>query len=430
MRVKLVRNFATLSRAQRHAYFAALGGWSLDAFDFFIFIVSLKTISADLKTTLTAVTFGITLTLAMRPVGALLFGWLAEKYGRRPILIANVLSYALIELTTAFAPNLAVLLILRAAFGLAMGGEWGVGAALAFETLPTEGRGFFSGLLQQGYVIGFLLAAAVSRLFFVIVGWRGLFVIGALPALFVLYIRFGVGESPAWLAGRHSRRSSLRDLWQIISGNAPMLLYMIVLMALFNALSHSSQDLYKPFLLAHGGVTSAGADDILMLMNVGALFGGLVFGGLSERLGRRNSIAIASFLCLPLIPLWIYAPSVPLLALGAFLIQFVVQGAWGIVPVHLNELSPPGVRAVLPAFAYQFGNFAMAFLAPLQSSLSGAHERDLGAVLAWTLGIVAVVLVVVTLVGTEAKSVVFTDDPEGLDSPFSSEALEHVNSER
>lgn len=428
--MRLVRDFSRLTRSQRHAYFAALGGWSLDAFDFFIFIVSLKAISTDLKSTLTAVAFGITLTLAMRPVGALLFGWLAEKYGRRPILMANVLSYAVIELGTAFAPSLGVLLILRGAFGLAMGGEWGVGAALAFETLPTEGRGLFSGLLQQGYVLGFLLAAAVSRLFFAAVGWRGLFIIGALPALFVLYIRFGVGESPAWLAGQHSRRASPRELWRIIASNAPMLVYMIVLMALFNALSHGSQDLYKPFLLTQRGISSERADDMLMLMNVGALLGGLVFGALSERLGRRKAIASATLLCIPVIPLWTYAPSVPLLALGGVLMQFMVQGAWGIVPVHLNELSPPGVRAVLPAFAYQLGNFAMAFLAPIQSSLAGTHERDLGPVLAWTLGIVAVVLAVVTLVGPEAKSVALSDNPLRNDMSISRDAVYCVRTDR
>ena len=411
--MKLIRKFTALTRAQRHAYFAALGGWTLDAFDFFIFIVSLKAISTDLRASLTAVAFGITLTLAMRPVGALLFGWLAEKYGRRPILMTNVLAFAVIELATAFAPNLAVLLLLRGLFGLAMGGEWGVGAALAFETLPAEGRGFFSGLLQEGYVLGFLLAAAVSRLFFATVGWRGLFVIGALPALLVLYIRLGVGESPVWLAGRTARRASFGELRRIVVRNAPLLLYMILLMAVFNAFSHGSQDLYKPFLLIRRGLSPARADDLLMLMNIGALLGGVVFGVLSERIGRRRAIACAALLALPVIPLWTYAPGVPLLALGAFLMQFMVQGAWGIVPAHLNELSPPGVRAVLPAFAYQLGNFAMALLAPLQSSLAGPHERDLAEVLAWTLGIVGIVLAAVTLAGREAKSVVFGGGPAG-----------------
>ena len=409
----LIRNFTRLTPPQRHAYFAALGGWTLDAFDFFIFIVTLHAIGRDFHTSLTAVSFGITLTLAMRPLGALLFGWLAEKYGRRPILMANVLSYAVIELASAFAPNLAVLLALRALFGLAMGGEWGVGAALAFETLPAEGRGFFSGLLQEGYVLGFLLAALVSRLFFTTVGWRGLFVIGALPALLVFYIRRGVGESPAWLEGRHRRRASLRELGRIVTANAPALLYMIVLMALFNAFSHGSQDLYKPFLLARYRLGSGQADDVLMLMNVGALFGGIVFGSLSERIGRRWAIACAALLALPVIPLWTYAPSIPLAALGAFLMQFMVQGAWGIVPAHLNELSPPGVRAVLPAFAYQLGNFAMALLAPAQSALAARHGHDLAVVLAGTLAIVAVALTMTTLLGREAKSVAFAGTREG-----------------
>ncbi len=404
--MKLIRNFTRLTPAQRHAYFAALGGWTLDAFDFFIFILCLDAISSNFRTTIQAVAFGITLTLAMRPVGALVFGWMAEKYGRRPVLMLNVLSYALIELATAFSPNLAVLLALRAAFGFAMGGEWGVGAALAFETLPAQGRGFFSGLLQEGYVLGFLLAAALSRLLFSVVGWRGMFVIGAAPALFVLYIRRGVAESPAWLAGRHRRHASLAQLWRIVRANVLLLLYMMVLMAFFNAFSHGSQDLYKPFLLKQLHLGNATADDLIMVMNVGALLGGICFGSLSERIGRRKAVALAAVLSLPVIPLWTYAPTVPLLALGAFLMQFMVQGAWGIVPAHLNELSPPGVRAVLPAFAYQFGNFAMALLAPVQAGIAERHGNDYAWMLAWTLGIVAVALTVATLLGKEAKSAV------------------------
>ena len=402
--MKLIRTFARLTPAQRHAYFAALGGWTLDAFDFFIFILCLDAIRSDFRTTIQAVAFGITLTLAMRPVGALVFGWMAEKYGRRPVLMLNVLSYALIELATAFSPNLAVLIALRAAFGFAMGGEWGVGAALAFETLPAEGRGFFSGLLQEGYVLGFLLAAALSRLLFSVVGWRGMFVIGAAPALLVLYIRRGVAESPAWLAGRHRKRASMVQLWRIARTNVLLLLYMIVLMAFFNAFSHGSQDLYKPFLLKQLRLGNATADDLIMIMNVGALLGGICFGSLSERIGRRKAIALAAVLSLPVIPLWTYAPSVPLLALGAFLMQFMVQGAWGVVPAHLNELSPPGVRAVLPAFAYQLGNLAMALLAPVQAGIAERHGNDYAWMLAWTLGIVAVTLTLVTLAGPEARS--------------------------
>ena len=231
-----------------------------------------------------------------------------------------------------------------------------------------------------------------------------MFVIGAAPALLVLYIRRGVAESPAWLAGRHRKRASMVQLWRIARTNVLLLLYMIVLMAFFNAFSHGSQDLYKPFLLKQLRLGNATADDLIMIMNVGALLGGICFGSLSERIGRRKAIALAAVLSLPVIPLWTYAPSVPLLALGAFLMQFMVQGAWGVVPAHLNELSPPGVRAVLPAFAYQLGNLAMALLAPVQAGIAERHGNDYAWMLAWTLGIVAVTLTLVTLAGPEARS--------------------------
>lgn len=397
--------FAELSSAQRHAYFASLGGWALDAFDFFIFVLCLTAIAADFKTTIHAVAFGISLTLAMRPLGALVFGWLAEKYGRRPILMLNVVSYSVFELASAFAPDLTTLLVLRALFGFAMGGEWGVGAALALETLPAKGRGFFSGLLQEGYVIGFLLASIVSRFAFEHVGWRGMFVIGACPALLVFYIRRNVEESPAWLAGQQSRAASLADVWGAVRQHLPLLLYMIALMACFNAFSHGSQDLYKPFLQKQRGYSSQVSDTLVIVMNFGALLGGICFGSISERIGRKRAIAIAAALSLPMIPLWAFSATPMLLAVGGFLMQFMVQGAWGIVPAHINELSPPAVRAILPGFAYQFGNFIMSLLSPFQAGYAEAHGNDFSGMLAWTIGIVATTLAIVTLLGPEARAV-------------------------
>ena len=396
---------------RRHWSAAAAGflGWSLDAFDFFLMVFMFTAIAREFHAQVAQVAVASAVTLAARPFGALFFGLLADRFGRRPVLIVDVLAFSILELASAFSPNLTTLIVLRAMFGFAMGGEWGVGAALAFETLPAAGRGFFSGLLQEGYVIGFLLAAAASRLFFSAVGWRGMFVIGAVPALFVLYVVRNVAESPAWLAGRHRRRATAGQLWRAVRANIPVLLFMIVLMAFFNAFSHGSQDLYKTFLLIQRGLSEAHADDLIMIMNIGALLGGIFFGSLSERLGRRKAIAVATALALPVIPLWAYAPSVPLLALGAFLMQFMVQGAWGIVPAHLNELSPPGVRAMLPGFAYQLGNFAVALLAPVQARIAEQHGNDYASMLAWTLGIVAIALILVTLWGTEAKSVAMTE---------------------
>jgi len=402
--MSLLDHFRQITPAQRHAYFASLGGWTLDAFDFFIFVLCLNAISADFHTSVQAVAQGIALTLAMRPVGAVVFGWLAEKYGRRPVLMLNVLSYSLLELASAFAPDLTTLLVLRALFGFAMGGEWGVGAALAFETLPAKGRGFFSGLLQEGYVLGFLLASLVSRFAFEHVGWRGMFVIGAAPALLVFYIRRNVGESPAWLAG-NIKRVSAADLSAAVKSNLGLFLYMVLLMACFNAFSHGSQDLYKSFLLKQHGFATSTADTLIIVMNVGALLGGICFGALSERLGRKRAIVLAALLALPMIPLWAFAQTPLLLALGGFLMQFMVQGAWGIVPAHLNELSPGAVRAILPGFAYQLGNFVMSQLSPIQAHIAEGHGNDYATMLAWTIGVVAVLLALVTLLGSEAKSI-------------------------
>ena len=397
--------FRQLTRPQLHAYLAALGGWALDALDFFIFVFCLRSISGEFHTDVKAVSEGITLTLACRPLGALAFGWLAEKYGRRPILMLNVVSYSVVQLATAFAPNLATLLALRALFGFAMGGEWGVGAALALETLPAKGRGFFSGLLQEGYVLGYLLASVVFGTLFDRIGWRGLFIISSVSALLVLYIRFGVHESPAWVAGAAQRREfSGAFVWAAVRDYFPTLAYLVLLMACFNAFSHGSQDLYPTFLQVQHGFSAATTGTITTIMNLGALAGGICFGALSEHLGRRRAIALAALLALPMIPLWAYSHTAAMLAVGAFLMQFMVQGAWGIVPAHLNELSPPAVRAVLPGFAYQLGNLAMAKMAPVQAGFAESYGGDYAYILAWTLAVVAAALISVTVLGPERRS--------------------------
>jgi MFS transporter, SHS family, lactate transporter len=396
--------FRMLTRPQLHAYFAALGGWALDAFDFFIFVFCLKSISTEFHTDIKAVAEGIFLTLAFRPIGALVFGWLAEKYGRRPILMVNVISYSVVQLATAFAPNLATLLVLRAVFGFAMGGEWGVGAALALETLPAKGRGFFSGLLQEGYVIGYLLASFLFWAIFDHLGWRGMFIVSSASALLVMYIRYGVEESPAWLAGATARRASGAEIWAAVKNYFPTLAYLVLLMACFNAFSHGSQDMYPTFLQVQHGFSTSETSIVVIVMNLGALTGGIFFGTLSERLGRKRAIMLAAILALPMIPLWAWSHTAVLLAVGGFLMQFMVQGAWGIVPAHLNELSPPPVRAILPGFAYQLGNLAMAKMGPFQAGIAESHGSNYGYILSWTIAVVAIALILVTAFGPEAKA--------------------------
>ncbi len=403
-----------LTRGQRNAFLAAFAGWSLDAFDYFVFVFCLRAISADFHTQLKAVSLGLFLTLAFRPLGALVFGSLAERFGRRPILMVNIATYSAVQLATALSPDLTALLTLRAIFGFAMGGEWGVGAALALETLPAKGRGFFSGLLQQGYVVGYLLASVVFAYAFVHVGWRGMFVIGAMPALLVLFINFAVEESPAWAAAaqasaaaRGPPRGSAASLLGALRANLPKLVYLVLLMTCFNAFSHGSQDLYPTFLQVQHGFPAKVTGEIAIVANLGALLGGISFGALSERIGRRRAIMAAAALALPMIPLWAYAHTAVLLAAGGFLMPLMVQGAWGIGPAHLTELSPPAVRAVLPGFAYQLGNLAVSGMAPWQIGIAQAHGGNFALVLAGTMAIVALALILMTAAGSEARAAHF-----------------------
>ena len=400
----MLGHLRTLTARQCHAFFAAFGGWSLDAFDFFIFVFCLRAISAEFHTDIKTVAEGLFLTLAFRPLGALAFGWLAEKHGRRRILMLNVACYSLLQLATAFAPDLTSLLALRALFGIAMGGVWGVGAALALETLPASGRGLYSGLLQEGYVIGNLLASALFALVFERIGWRGMFMISAGSALLVLYIRFAVEESPAWLAGAAPRRASAAAVWSAVRNYLPTLAYLMVLMACFNAFSHGSQDLYPTFLQKQRDFSAVATGRIAIVTGLGAVFGGVCFGALSERLGRRKAIMLAATLALPMIPLWVWSHTAAMLALGGFLMQFMVQGAWGVIPAHLNELAPPSVRAILPGFAYQLGNLAVAWLGPVQAGIAESHGGDYAYVMSLTIAAVALALIAITAIGREAPA--------------------------
>jgi SHS family lactate transporter-like MFS transporter len=396
-------HFRGLTPIQRNTFIACFLGWSLDAFDFFILIFCMSAIADEFHAKISAVAEGVVLTLAMRPVGAFLFGAMADRFGRRVTLTIDIIAYSVFELASAFAPTLKTFLIMRALFGIAMGGEWGVGAALAFETLPAKGRGFFSGVLQEGYVVGNLLAALTYGTLFVHIGWRGMFVIGALPAFLVIYIRTKVDESPAWLHGQTMKKDS-GQVFQDIRAYFASFLFLIVLMFAFNSFSHGTQDPYPTFLLKNHGFTPRTIGLIAIISNVGALLGGITFGAWSEHLGRRRAIVIAALLALPVVPLWAYSHSIPMLALGGFLMQFMVQGAWGIIPAHLNELSPPRVRGTFPGLSYQLGNFVASKNLKIQTKL--VEQRYNGmypSVLAWTVAIVASLLAVVTLLGSESK---------------------------
>jgi SHS family lactate transporter-like MFS transporter len=401
--MEFIGHFRRLSSVQRNTFIACFLGWSLDAFDFFILVFCLDALSTQFHTKVSDITEAIFLTLAMRPVGAFLFGMMADRFGRRPTLMIDIIAYSVFELASAFAPSLKFFLIMRALFGIAMGGEWGVGAALAFETLPAEGRGFFSGLLQEGYVVGYLFAALVYGTLFPFIGWRGMFVIGALPAFLVIYIRTKVEESPAWLQGRVSRQAETHLAKDIVA-HLGSFLFLVVLMFAFNSFSHGTQDLYPTFLQKNHQFSPQTVGLIAIVYNIGALLGGILFGTWSERIGRRRAIVIAAILAIPVIPLWAYSHTVPMLALGGFLMQFMVQGAWGVVPAHLNELSPPAVRGTFPGFAYQLGNFLSSRNAVIQARLvEHRYAGNYSPVLAWTVVILASLVAIVAWSGREKR---------------------------
>jgi MFS transporter, SHS family, lactate transporter len=401
--MEFLGHFRRLTPVQRNTFIACFLGWSLDAFDFFILNLCISAIATQFHSKVSDVAEAIFWTLAMRPVGAFLFGMMADRFGRRRTLMVDIIAYSVFELASAFAPSLRMLIITRAFFGIAMGGEWGVGAALAFETLPAKGRGFFSGVLQEGYAVGFLMASLVYGTLFRFVGWRGMFVIGALPAFLVIYIRTKVDESPAWVQGQVSRKAESRWGKDILTYLSPFAL-MVVLMFAFNSFSHGSQDLYPTFLTKDHKFTSQTVGFIAVIANIGALLGGILFGTWSEKIGRRKAIVIAALLSIPIIPLWVYSQTVPMLALGGFLMQFMVQGAWGVIPAHLNELSPPAVRGTFPGFAYQVGNLLASRNQVLQAKIAEQRYGGLFApVLAWTLLIVATLVAVVTGSGRERR---------------------------
>ncbi|HZZ18947.1 MAG TPA: MFS transporter [Opitutaceae bacterium] len=398
-----------LTPPQWRAFAAAYLGWMLDAFDYFIVVMVIDRIAGEFQTKISAVSYALFLTLAFRPVGALIFGVIADKFGRRPSMMASILLFTAVELGSGFAPSLSVFLVLRAIFGIGMGGEWGVGASLCMETVPAGSRGIVSGILQQGYPMGNLLAAVAAWTLLPLIGWRGMFIVGALPAILIVFIRMGVHESPAWIARDREAKANPKkrsaEFWTVFREKWPLLIFMIVLMTAFNCFSHGTQDLYpKGFLGQQRGLPQSTISKIAVVYSLGAIAGGIVFGSLSQVFGRRKAIAAAAFLALPMIPLWVGTGSLVGLTVGAFMIQFAVQGAWGAVPAHLNELSPAAVRGTLPGLVYQLGNLGASYLGPFQAKLAESHGGNYSFALGSVIAVVAVAVGVLALIGPEART--------------------------
>lgn len=419
MYFKTVREQAAgLNSDQKRSFLAAFLGWSMDAFDYFIVILVYAEIGKEFGVSLTKMAFLTTVTLAARPFGAFIFGRWADKVGRRKPLIACVLFYSLVGFLCAFAPNFTVLLVLRLLYGLGMGGEWGLGAALAMEKIPIAKRGFYSGLLQQGYAAGFMAAALAYLVIDPIWGWRGLFAFSLLPAMIVLLVQLRIEESEVWKATQERVAQTKTTVRQIFRN--PIIVrrfvYLVILMTAFNWMAHGAQDVYPTFLKADndGGLGASGQQAIYvaLIYNVGAIVGGMIFGSYSERLGRRRAIMLAAGLAIPVIPLYAYSPTLASLAVGSFMMQFFVQGAWGVIPAHLSELSPDEIRGFYPGVTYQLGNLIASLNLPIQERLAAGHGYPFA--LAATMLPVLLVVILVTAVGKENKGTAFAGQTEAL----------------
>lgn len=384
----------------RHVVAASFLAWMLDACDFFLVLFTLDNVAKSFNTSLESVLLAPTLTLITRPIGAYLCGRAADKYGRKPVMIITILVYSVIEVLSAFSPTLWMFLVLRTLFGIALGGEWGVGTSLIMESVPASWKGTASGILQAGYPAGYLLASIVF-LTLPIVGWRGLFILGGSAVFSALYIWLRVPESPDWLARQKAPKNPTQPqqgLWSVVRQNVALCVFAVTLMAAFNFMSHGSQDLYpKVFLALERHIPAPSITLIVVLYNVAAIAGGLFFGVLSQRIGRQYAIAVAALLTIPLLPLWTLPQSAIWLTVGAVCIQFCIQGAWGVVPAYLSELSPTSVRATFPGLAYQCGNLLAASNALLQTEIGRVLGRGLAPALMLTVGLAAVTVLVLTL---------------------------------
>jgi SHS family lactate transporter-like MFS transporter len=393
-----------LSTTRDHWYAVAAStiGWTLDSFDYFVVVMVLTEIAKEFGRTNAEVALTITLTLAFRPVGAFLFGLMADRYGRRLPLMIDVIAFSTLSVASGLAPNFTTFLVLRALFGIAMGGEWGAGASLVMEKVSPRWRGLLSGILQQGYTTGNLLASLAYFLIVPRFGWRALFFLGGAPALLALFIRSKVKESEVW---ERTHRKEWSQLWTVIKSNLTTFFYLVLFLTFMGFCGHGTQDMYPTFLKTQRGFSAQGAAVMTMIANLGALVGGVLVAMISDRAGRRRSIVCGLGIAMLVIPLWVFSPSTAMLALGAFLIQFGVHGAWGVVPAHISELVPDQIRGFMPGFAYQCGILLAGTITYLQA-LFGSATSYSNAMALTAVAVFASTAVVVSL-GPEKRGVVF-----------------------
>jgi MFS transporter, SHS family, lactate transporter len=399
----------------RNALIASFLGWTLDAFDFFILTYVLTQVGEDFHKSVAEMSLTLVASLMMRPVGAVIFGLMADRWGRKLPLMIDVIFYSMVEVLSGFARGYSVFFVLRLLYGIGMGGEWGVGASLAMEAAPVKWRGILSGILQEGYALGNLLAAIAFWTVYPHWGWRPMFFIGGLPALLTLFIRAKVKESGAWQAHAATRRT-WGEYFALVAKNWKRFVYLVMLLVVMNFMSHGTQDLYPTLLQKQHHFSPRDTAIVSVIAMIGAMVGGVVIGLLSDRFGRRRAMIAANVIGFAILPLWAFAPTMALIAMGAFLMQFMVQGAWGVIPIHINELSPGPLRGFFPGFAYQLGVLFAAEVSTLEALMTKHYSYAQAMGLLAGIGFVACVFVIG--LGPEAHRVSF----ESVDAGTASEA--------
>ena len=354
----LVLENEAITKGWQFAVASSILGWVLDAFDFFVVVFLFDALAGNFHVEKKAIVWTISITLAMRPVGALLFGALADRYGRKKPLMACVVYFSAITILSGFAPNYLFFVVMRALYGIGMGGYWGIGASFAMENAPRERRGVLSGMMQGGYPFGYLLAAVGMLTIMPHLGWRAMFVVGSLLAAVIVVLTYLSPESEAW---KQHRMGSVANIFKTLFQHMGSFSYLLLVMVVMSCLSHGTQDLYPDFLKSLPSIKNAMVFGmkplygIPIIYNIGAITGAIFFGHFSERIGRRYAIMVALLLSLLAIPAWAFGGSVLMLVVGSYVMQTGVQGAFGVIPVHLNELSPDAVRSLFPGFVYQLG---------------------------------------------------------------------------
>ncbi|GLB38825.1 putative MFS general substrate transporter [Lyophyllum shimeji] len=422
----LLSVLAEVTWVQWALFFSGWLAWTCDAIDFFAVSLSVSRLQVQFNKKTNDITTAITLTLLFRTVGAIIFGVLSDRFGRKWPLVGNLALISLLQLGGGFVQTFRQFLALRSLFGIGMGGIWGLAASTALENLPVEARGLASGVLQQGYAVGYLLAACINLRLVPETKetWRSLFWTAAGISMFAAGVRALLPESEVFLKAKAIEKAKgtdtskktkifIKETGEMLKRHWLLCIYAVLLMTGFNFLSHGSQDLYPTYLQTSKNFSPHNATVATIIGNCGAIAGGAFAGYISQYIGRRLTIVIFVLWIGAFIPLWILPSSFGPLSAGAFFIQFGVQGAWGVIPIQLAEMSPPAFRATFPGVAYQLGNMVSSAASQIEAKggenlkttiIKGGKPTvvaDYATVQGILIGVVAAFVIFITIIGPE-----------------------------